>query len=56
VVFIPHLCRKTTAFTRSIPLKKPFRSKATLARFLDALGNPGNFSGFSLSIGFGKYF
>jgi hypothetical protein len=27
-----------------------------LARFSDALGNPGDFSGFSLSLGFGKYF
>ncbi len=28
----------------------------TLARFSDALGNPGDLSGFSLSIGVGKYF
>jgi hypothetical protein len=27
-----------------------------LARFPDALGNPGDFSGLSLSVGFGKYF
>jgi len=27
-----------------------------IARFLDRLGSPGDFSGFSLSVGFGKYF
>ena len=28
----------------------------TLAHFIDVLGNPGDFSGFSVAVGFGKYF
>ena len=28
----------------------------TLARFFEAVGNPGDFSGFSVALGFGKYF
>jgi hypothetical protein len=33
-----------------------FEGRYTMAQFVDALGSPGDFSGFSLAVGFGKAF
>ena len=43
-------------FGESRDLALTVEARYTLEHFTDALGNPGDFSGPSLSIGFGKYF